>query len=472
MIRKRENLPPKAARLLSAICIGLLFAGCGTPAGLGITATTVPPGPDDGGEGEANQAPRIFRIGIVGAEALFIAKKPAASREASADSNDTALYMVTDSGTIDEITYEGEAQETIEPGIAPSGIFPVNDEYFILQFDSTEAQNGLNPNASSYLCRKSDGATFILNDGDASFSANSNVGNPHLRCVWDYLNGRSIQTDREGDIYYVGYGIRSGAFFSERLIKIDISDPERITSTFHSAAQNEQVRAFQVSADGHTLYSFQSQPGLASGMRIRSNSGALKNLPGIDTAFWTGSDGAFYYNVLPAGQSQGGIHRVTADAAGALTDTVVQTPGISITLAPWMVYLLSTADRILLVNTYGDVILAETPDGQRRILFTRTFNTLRAAGASEKYFYLAANDAESEPSVYRIDPETTVVTPMLPRGKYEVYHMAVGRDDAINFNALRMSDGADVIGEISPDGTVTIISETTDSREMIVLVRM
>jgi hypothetical protein len=51
------------------------------------------------------------------------------------------------------------------------------------------------------------------------------------------------------------------------------------------------------------------------------------------------------------------------------------------------------------------------------------------------------------------------VVNLLPRRSHDIYNMVVTTDDYVYFHSLRMSDGNIIIGEISPNGVVTVMED-------------
>jgi hypothetical protein len=135
-----------------------------------------------------------------------------------------------------------------------------------------------------------------------------------------------------------------------------------------------------------------------------------------------------------------------------------------------MTYKLYLPDRIIMASTNGYVVEVDNPT--HTPVGSSPYNSISAAGVSDHYYYLAALNRSGDPSLYRVDPVSEITTPLLPVGSYEVYSFSVGKDDYIYFNAMKMANGANVIGEITPYGTVILISDTADNREVTSLVRL
>jgi hypothetical protein len=288
----------------------------------------------------------------------------------------------------------------------------------------------------------------------------------------DYLNASTIQTDANGNIYYLDY--------NGSLIKLDISNPENITSVSYAASNRDRVGAFQITPDGHVVYRY---GGVNNGMRIRSNSGAIKNIPVWDTLYWIGLDGKIYYHDADYGRGNACIKRVEIDNEEFIitnfadTDDERDETGWELRnyfMVPWMTYKLNMPDRIILVSTAGQIVEVDNPEHKPVALANEIngYTSISGAGASDGYYYLAASNTSGEPSIYKIDPITNTALALLPVGTYEVYSLSVGKDDYVYFHAMKMANGADVIGEIDSNGIVTIVSENADSREIKSLVRL
>ena len=54
---------------------------------------------------------------------------------------------------------------------------------------------------------------------------------------------------------------------------------------------------------------------------------------------------------------------------------------------------------------------------------------------------------------------------------YVVYKMEISKDEEITFNAMRMSDGAKVIGIVSPNGNLSILDSELSS-EIVSLIKI
>ena len=62
----------------------------------------------------------------------------------------------------------------------------------------------------------------------------------------------------------------------------------------------------------------------------------------------------------------------------------------------------------------------------------------------------------------KVEPGVDTVTTLLPQAGvyYDIFKMVVSPDGVVTFNALRMSDGIKVLGEVEADGNVNILDES------------
>jgi hypothetical protein len=119
---------------------------------------------------------------------------------------------------------------------------------------------------------------------------------------------------------------------------------------------------------------------------------------------------------------------------------------------------------VIALNNYSWFIELENPSNTPRDISITEIDNIRHVVNSENYYYLSGNNASNQPVLLRINPQTDQVTTLLSPNKYDIYSMTVDNNDKVTFNALRMSDGVKVFGEVSsPDGE-TILDETLNAQ--------
>ena len=390
--------------------------------------------PTDGDptDGDGDSSPMAF-MDIADAACLLIAPSGSAAASAMAvGDGETKLFKITDEGVLLEVTYTDDEGNDITNIQAPSAIYNVNATYVIVCFGNwTEAEG--------YLVRKTDGAVFTLSD----------VGSPEGGSF--YGNPTVVQTDDDGNIYYTKIA-NSGAV--RIVMKLDVGNPEEITGTVYTP-DTDSADTFFVDANGNVAY----------GPRIKLASGGLYNLP-EGALYWLGLDGDFRY------ATSNGVFAVHIDDSYAVTTTEVTSDGF---YASAERYLLQLSERTYIIDAADHTISeVENPGNAPRMVSLEGIDSFDFAGGSDSYYYLTTTDASTNPMLIRIDPTDDSVTTLLPDGSvyYIIYAISISSSDDIVFNALRMSDGKKVIGEIDgATGEVTVIDESL-SEEIIALERV
>jgi hypothetical protein len=322
----------------------------------------------------------------------------------------------------------------------PSAVYNVNDEYAILVFGYDEG----------YLARKSDGTVFSL----------ENIGLPD---GWGhFFNSNIVQLDSNGNIYY--HVRQNNAHGS--IVKINIQNPSTLTKVTYSPSTDD-VRVFEISPDGHLIYEY----GGSGAVRVKKSNGGLYNLPnqnGLYFRMWIGIDGKIKYNSQTYPQT---LVTINIDQNYNVTETSI--PSISFHSGGYMLRFPGRTlftDRVSPSNSlvYEMENLTNTP---RLINFNSIISAIEIADQSDSYYYLFGYDDSGTPLLIKVNPVNDQVTTIISSGLYDIYKMNVSADDIVTFNALRMSDGAKVIGEISASGRVAVLDETINA-EVTVLERI
>jgi hypothetical protein len=390
---------------------------------------------DDASDGKDDGIPTVVlaKLSITDANNLFIAPAGSTSR---AVLDTSKLFKITDDGYVQEVSYLGKDGETVTMSSQPTAIYNVDAKYVIICFGRTDG----------YLVRKSDGAVFSLCDVGIPLETALQCGN--------FTNAEKILTDADGCLYY-----QTGTSTADlKVIRIDVTDPDNLTKADYSPTTDAPI-GFWVTAEGHMVYNF----GNGSSNRIRKSNGGLYNLPSCTwMPFWIGLDGKIKYQF-------GSTSVVTVNIDSSFAVTTEETPGVVIGSGLTQ-FLLRFPERTLIVGEEG-IKEVENPTGVPRIVPVAGIASIKNVEQSSDYYYLSGTDSSNNPLLLKVNPENDSVTTLLGAGLYEVYKMTVSSGNVVVFNALRMSDGAKILGEISAAGAVTILDETLNS-EVVSLERI
>lgn len=339
------------------------------------------------------------------------------------------LFKITNDGVVKEVDYKDENGDPYVEKVTPEFIYNINDSYVIIVMSLTEG----------YLVRKLDGAVFSLNE----------AGLPKYDSVSNFYP--NIQTDGDGNIYYIS------SSYPVELIKLDISDPKNITK-INAIPDTDQPSCFFVSQTGNILY--------ASGQftRLKKQNGGLHNLPIVEN-FWIGLDSKFKYiandvdcDVVTLDIDDGDYSVVES----TITTNYVSTGGSP--LCGDYLFKFKHLDYVLCVNiNYNELWELEKQIGEPQDIAIAVISDIKVAASSDNYYYLAGYDASNYSILLKIDPtdpDNHIVENLLPVGSYDVYKMSITSDDVVTFNALRMADGAKIVGEISASGDLTVLDES------------
>jgi hypothetical protein len=383
---------------------------------------------DDGGKDDSNNGfLALARMDIVDANNLLVT---------SATDNSGGLYKTTDNGKVEKVPCFDKDDNLITGNIWISEIYNVNSTYIIVS-------NGY---SGGYLVRKSDGAAFSLN----------NVGAPnYYGQSSNYKNAKLVQSDGSGNIYFCKH---AGTFTDRTIIKINVSNPNSLTSTEYIRVLDTgyQIVAYDVNPQGNVIYSGDVVN------RIKKGNGGLINLQNNIT-WWIDFAGKIKY------YCDNKITTYTFDSNYNATTQERNVGSLGGIYQP-QCNLLRFSNRILIVGS-NSICEIENPTDTPRQITISEITSIILVSQSNDHYYLAGNNSSNKPILLKINPDNDNVTTLLSPDQYDVYTMTAGNDNIVTFNALRMSDGARVIGEISASCQVRIL-DTALNTEVVVLERI
>jgi hypothetical protein len=402
-------------------------------------------------DNDENKHHTIAKFDISNATNLFIAS---ASNNARSVGDSPQLFKITDDGYIQDVKYLDDEGNDITYYYRITSVYNVDSNYVII---------GSGDNFG-YLVRKSDGAVFSL----------ENIGFPEKNGQqYNFTNSKLIQQDGDGNIYFnkIEYNVSSS---KRTILKINISNPNQLTKIDYSPDSDYPV-SWDLSPQGHIIYRYGngSNMGTINGTRIRKSNGGLINLPQwVD--WWIGFDNNIKYYEYDTSINKSKIVTVHIDSLFQETRTEVEIPAY-INMVVFQSCLIKLRDRILAIYTgsnMGDRIYElENPANSPRVINIPEINNIKYVINSDNYYYLSGDNSSSQPILLKINPVDNSVITLLPPNIYDIYAMTVDVNDKITFNALRMSDGVKIIGEISILGEVNILDEESNI-EITVLERI
>jgi len=397
----------------------------------------------------------LARMDIENAHTVYIAPSPVTS------GND--FYMITDTGNIQEVTYtyKDEFDNTVTkdeggnivikdkdgiditnevegnvviPSFTPNDIIVLNDDYFIATGNN------------NYLINSETGACYKYTD-DIPFDFNKHFGR---------FCGEIIANDRNRNIYFISSSPWS-------IKKLSIADIDNISITTISAP-NDVVLCFGADFDGNIAYYAGELGGSYSVARYRHNNGGYEILPGTGfdflPTFWTDFDGKFYY------QNHEKTIIINSNPFGISDYTELSDSNMKL-------FKMKNKKRIIMLGRDHITELYNEITNIATLIRFSTFglSSVKTGISSDNYYYLTGISNGTPRNVFiKIDPLDNSYTTLI-NGGYDIYKMSVSADDVVTLNAMRMSDGAIVIGEISASGQIKILDATL-KQEVIVLERI
>ena len=376
------------------------------------------------------------------------------------------LFKITEAGYIQEVTYEDENGNNVTMVEEPNGIYDVNSEYVIVCFTGDDTEG--------YLVRKTDGAVFSL----------ENAGCPNNNTR--YGTDETVFTDSSGNIFYntsswpvaVGTGI----------IKLNTENMDSITKTVYSPS-GDDVGYFVVDKDGNAAYHGHPKgDGSRSFIRIRTAEGSIHDGLFDDSPdFWLGPDGVIYCAFHWEGPDPETeewlegylIEKVSVNATtGVPTKSEYSAFNVTDYFGHWYeFYKLELQGRVIFVwhGDYPHIFEVYNPTNSARCLNITAYFGLTgvySALATDNFYYLHGSNSSSDSFFVKVDPTDDSYTVLsLSTDEYYLYTWAPSTADELIFNALRMSDGVNVVGKFDVSGNLTILDEESDV-EMVVLERI
>lgn len=401
-------------------------------------------GSSPAGSSGSSSTKRQLILDINDSSNLYIGKS---ANSGSRDIGENKLFKITEDGYAKEVTYyyevktydkngkiTGTKKEKATEVFNPEKIIKLNDNYILVSFNYSD--NYLVDTKTGY-CFSYPYSTPVINSRLNSFIA------------------ESIQTDEKGNIY---------CLTDRKLLKIDITNPKEL-SVIQISPSTERIEfGWAVDSKGNCAY--EGWDDLENGvLRFKKESGGFINIPGDPNwggnIYWQGFDGLIYYhNSLASGSRIKKIDNSTYEVSEVplAPDTSIGNNWISLLKA-------KNKKRIVLVepNKINEVYNPDNNYIKPMSVSTIGLDKIKFAISSDDYYYFVGSDESNKCKLVKVDPVTYSYEYLLSDGAYDVYNLSIN-NDAVIFNALRMSDGAIVMGRINRDKTIDIIDDKLESQ--------
>ena len=377
----------------------------------------------------------ISKLDITDAESLYLAP------EAEARGTGNVMFKITKEGAVVEVSYTSNSGiKASAKSLKPDAIYHANDEYMIVVFRYNIA----------CLVSKKTGAVYSL----------ENVGVPDDHQLM-FVNSSPVLSDGKNNIYFKTNSYNpDNPDKHEELYRIDVTNPEKVTAKPLTAPNDEDVFSFAVDAAGNVVYSYYGNN--SGGARLAFPDGGYENLN--DRSYWTAPDGNLYYQGdqvydETAGEYGYPIYRLDIEGQ-KVTETEYGRFNVYIGSDS---YYLTSGDRAYILEGGGQLFEVYNPEGKpHRVEGVPALTNIQAVTQSEEELFIAG-ESDGQPRVIRVNPVTGAWSDLYTPGDYEVYNMvyAGGR---LTVNALRMNDGAIIMGELDGTGKMNVLDETSNSK--------
>lgn len=381
----------------------------------------------------------VSALSITDAESLYLAPKSTTEEAAARDVEGNVMFKITKEGIVIEVTFtndKGKTESTEK--LNPTAIYHANDEYFIVVYD-----NYVNGRQMSHLVSKATGTVYSL----------ENVGAPYGP-TGDFKNHPVVLSDGRNNLYYSTAEYGNGITYE--LYCVNVSNPEKVTAkALTSVNEGSYLLQYMVDVAGNVIYSHLSNN---SGDRLVFAGGGYKNLDNLDIGtYWTAPDGKLYcVGILTSSV----ICRLDIEEP-KVTETEYGNVGFHI--SAYDSYYLTSGGRAYILNDEGQLLEVYNPDGKPDLVEgVPALTNLQAVTQSEEELFIAG-ESDGEPRVIRVNPVTGAWSDLYTPGDYEVYNM-VYAGDRLTVNALRMSDGAIIMGELDGTGKMKVLDEKSNSK--------
>jgi hypothetical protein len=437
----------------------VLAAALAAATACGGASSSGSPGSNNGG----TKATRLARLGITDAKTLFVAatggtgsthlaanELPRSSGDQAASpsaASQSTLYKITADNHVLEVTNTcfvddgtGTGTTTEAPcttAYSALGIQPAGHDYVFVWFQSGD----------QVLVRKSDGRAFRAN----GIGLPTQTQPPSIPPL--------LQTDAGGNIYYPSGNLMQSSVRDGAVARIDVTDPARLVVTAITPSV-DYVDQFIVDAAGDVVY-----PSGASIVRARTAAGAIVDLPSYNAGMgmpWVGLDGQLYASrgTFEGGAFSGEILKLgLADGVLTLTQTATWS-GNPASAFGWTPVAMGGSLYFAGYGSAGRDIFEVASPTEAPVVYSLPAASASFVGASSSSLWFYGKNSAGVPAYFFRWTKAGATQVMAP-GAYDIVTASVSSDDVVTFTALRLSDGAKVLGRVDATGTVTVLDQGT-----------
>ncbi len=373
----------------------------------------------------------ISKLDITDAESLYLVP------EAEARGTGNVMFKITKEGAVVEVSYTSNSGiKASTKSLKPDAIYHANDEYMIVVFRY---------NSIACLVSKKTGAVYSLD----------NVGVP--KDMFDtFVNSSSVLSDGKNNIYFITNSYNpDNPDKRYELYRIDVTNPEKVFAQPLTAPNDEYVDSFAVDAAGNVVYLNLS----GARARLAFADGGYENL-NYDP-YWTAPDGNLYYlgdQVYDETAGEYGCPIYRLDIEGQkVTETEY---GKVDFYYGFDNYYLTSGDRAYILNCEGQLAEVYNPDGKPNVTtldYKLTGNTVDVSEDGGVVYVTGQRE------VVCIDLNAKTWEYLYQSDEYEIYE-ATYSGQGVTVNALRMNDGAIIMGEFDGTGKMKVLDEKSNSK--------
>lgn len=428
--------------------------------------------------------------------------------ETAVDLEPDSIYKVTDDGRLVRAPVEdGSGDEVPRGTVRPFAVRNANDAFIIMVFeipgldagDWCVAADGCNDNLVPYLVRKADGAAFDASPVYGNLSNALTTPTPNEEGSYRLGALPEVQTDSSGNMFTWVPSVpwTGDSDYEPNVSRIDISDIDNGNVTASTLQDTDSIESFAVDGAGdYMLYEGGRLSDDVEVLRMVDVSSGVRSevQPAIGSAVETaqviGDHQGNTYVIAHNTATNGGddVYRISQNDAEepVATDlgnlTAVSVCGCEFASDSWPLFIDDGSDyERLIVN--GREIVVDTNNGEAVELaldrtnssgeplptlyyhdgVTEILSDIREARISGRYiWFFGTEGATGLDAIVRYEPlsEATKTfndfTDPDTGSTLEINSFEVLSIDRVFFEGLRVVDGAQVIGEIAGDGTVTI----------------